>query len=71
MNELKFTVDLGPVLTQLFAINAKIEALTDQLVKTDEQNGAFKKSFDKHFKRIVNDFDTLYPGIIDSNPFKE
>ena len=69
--DVKFKIDSGPVMTQLFAINAKIEALTDQFVKTDQQNKEFKDSFEKHFKRIVNDFDDQFPGVIDKNPFRE
>ena len=71
MNEIKFNVDLGPIMTQLFAINAKVDALADQFFKTDEQNEEFVKSFKKHLKSIVNSFDKQFPGVIDDNPFKE
>lgn len=68
--EIKFKMDYGSILTQLFSINARIEALADQFVKTDEQKESFKESFVKHFKRIVNEFDDQFPGVIDKNPFR-
>jgi len=68
--DVKLTMDNGPILTQLFAINAKIEALADLIATTDEQKDQFNKSYEKHFKMIVNSFDKQFPGVIDENPFQ-
>jgi hypothetical protein len=70
MNQ-KISLNIGPLMLQLFEISAKIDALKDCVLdmKDDEVRKKYSESFDKHFKRIVNDFDELNPGIIESNPF--
>jgi len=70
--DIKSVVNVGPFMIQLFEISAKIDALKDCVLdmKDDSVREKFKESFTKHFKRIVNDFDELNPGIIENNPFK-
>lgn len=62
--------DLAPIMKQLFIINAKIDALTDIVATTKEQQDKLDELFEKHYKRTVIEFDEQFPGIIDKNPFK-
>jgi hypothetical protein len=68
--DVQLKMDYGPIFTQLFAIHAKIDALTDIIATTKEQQEKLDELFKNHFKRIVTEFDEQFPGIIDKNPFK-
>lgn len=62
--------DLAPIMKQLFIINAKIDALTDIVATTKEQQDKLDELFEKHYKRTVIEFDKDFPGVINENPYK-
>jgi hypothetical protein len=66
----KISFDLTPIYSQLFQINANINALTDCILDIDDE--AICKKFGdaqlKHFKRIVSEFNKHYPDLIDELP---
>jgi len=63
-------VDECTLLTQLFNIHAKIEVLLDQFIKTDEQKREYYDSLEKHFKAVLNEFDSRFGCVIEQEPYR-
>lgn len=61
----------GSVPAELLAIRAQLDALADIIIITGEQREKYDEAFNSHFKKHVNDFDDLFPGVIEKNPFRD
>jgi hypothetical protein len=66
----KITIEMGPILLQLFEINAKVDALTDCLLNTDDETISRKldQAYEKRLKQIMNKFKRIFPDFIEELP---
>ncbi len=63
-------MDLGPIMTELFLIHAKIEAIKDCLLDLNDEEirQKYSESFGEHFEKIVFEFNERHPDIIIKYP---
>jgi hypothetical protein len=65
-------MDIGPVMTELFLIHSKIEAIKDCLLDMNDEEirQKYSESFREYFEKIVFEFNGRHPDIITEYPFE-